>query len=180
MVIKYGCTEIEKFTELKKSELLLFPSLFEGFGLPPLEASYCRTKTVAFDLPVLREFHGDSLFFAEHNDYNSFKDKICEALDCTTSKTDLSYSENLATFDSFCLRLQSLIDKIIKEKQYKSISLLYLKFFNNIVYCLDVFDHSFTKLISYTDKFLYGLNYSRVLIGKFSQQLRTLMRLLLR
>ena len=34
---------------------LVFPSLYEGFGLPPLEAASLGTPTVCNDLPVLRE-----------------------------------------------------------------------------------------------------------------------------
>ncbi len=34
---------------------LVFPTLYEGFGLPPLEAARMGTPTVAHDLPVLRE-----------------------------------------------------------------------------------------------------------------------------
>jgi glycosyltransferase involved in cell wall biosynthesis len=34
---------------------LLFPSHYEGFGLPPLEAMACGTVAVVSDLPVLRE-----------------------------------------------------------------------------------------------------------------------------
>lgn len=36
----------------------LFPSLAEGFGLPPLEAMACGTPVVASDLPVFREVLG--------------------------------------------------------------------------------------------------------------------------
>ena len=34
---------------------LVFPTLYEGFGLPPLEAARMGTPTVAHDIPVLRE-----------------------------------------------------------------------------------------------------------------------------
>jgi glycosyltransferase involved in cell wall biosynthesis len=37
---------------------LAFPSRYEGFGLPPLEALACGTPVVASDLPVLREVTG--------------------------------------------------------------------------------------------------------------------------
>ncbi len=34
---------------------LVFPSLFEGFGLPPLEAMACGTPVIATDAPAMRE-----------------------------------------------------------------------------------------------------------------------------
>ncbi len=38
---------------------LVFPSLYEGFGLPPLEAIACGTPVILSDIPVLREIYGD-------------------------------------------------------------------------------------------------------------------------
>ena len=39
---------------------LAFPSVYEGFGLPPLEALACGTPVVASDLPVTREVLGEA------------------------------------------------------------------------------------------------------------------------
>lgn len=47
---------------------LLFPSLDEGFGLPPLEALACGTPVVAADIPVLREVLGDQALFVPGRD----------------------------------------------------------------------------------------------------------------
>jgi glycosyltransferase involved in cell wall biosynthesis len=40
---------------LTGAAVLLFPSRYEGFGLPPLEAAACGTPSLVADLPVLRE-----------------------------------------------------------------------------------------------------------------------------
>jgi glycosyltransferase involved in cell wall biosynthesis len=40
--------------------VLAYPSVYEGFGLPPLEAMACGTSVVAYDIPPLREVLGDA------------------------------------------------------------------------------------------------------------------------
>lgn len=45
--------------------LLAFPSRYEGFGLPPLEALACGVPVVASDIPVTREVLGDQALFAD-------------------------------------------------------------------------------------------------------------------
>lgn len=47
------------------AELLVFPSLSEGFGLPLLESISCGTPVVASDLPALREIGGADLIVAD-------------------------------------------------------------------------------------------------------------------
>jgi glycosyltransferase involved in cell wall biosynthesis len=38
----------------------VFPSVYEGFGLPPLEAMACGTPVIAADIPSLREVVADA------------------------------------------------------------------------------------------------------------------------
>jgi glycosyltransferase involved in cell wall biosynthesis len=46
------------------ARLLLFPSRFEGFGLPPLEAMACGTPVVVTDTSSLPEVCGDAALYA--------------------------------------------------------------------------------------------------------------------
>jgi glycosyltransferase involved in cell wall biosynthesis len=47
---------------------LVFPSVYEGFGLPPLEAFAAGTPVVASDLPVVREVTGELALLAPPGD----------------------------------------------------------------------------------------------------------------
>lgn len=49
------------------ADALLCPSLYEGFGIPVLEARACGTLVVASDLPELREAGGDDTVYIEPN-----------------------------------------------------------------------------------------------------------------
>jgi glycosyltransferase involved in cell wall biosynthesis len=46
----------------------IFPSIYEGFGLPPIEAMNCGCPVLASDIQVLREVCGEAaLYFNPHN-----------------------------------------------------------------------------------------------------------------
>lgn len=49
----------EKFAQYCRAAALVFPSRFEGYGYPPIEAAACGTAVVAYDLAVLRETGDD-------------------------------------------------------------------------------------------------------------------------
>jgi glycosyltransferase involved in cell wall biosynthesis len=51
------------------ADLLVFPSFYEGFGLPVLEARACGTRVVATDIPEIREAGGgDAIYIAPNPD----------------------------------------------------------------------------------------------------------------
>jgi glycosyltransferase involved in cell wall biosynthesis len=55
-VVRTGhVTDDELLALLTGAAALLYPSKYEGFGLPPLEAWACGTPALVSDLPVLRE-----------------------------------------------------------------------------------------------------------------------------
>jgi len=52
---------------LAEADLFLFPSLYEGFGFPPLEAMACGTATISSNTGSLPEIIQDGGILAEPN-----------------------------------------------------------------------------------------------------------------
>lgn len=50
----------EVFDALRHASVLVSPSLYEGMGLPPLEAMYLGTPAIVSDIPVYREVYASS------------------------------------------------------------------------------------------------------------------------
>ena len=60
------------------AEMFLFPSKYEGFGFPLLEALYCHCRVIANDIPTTREIAGKHAIIVQH-DVDSFADAILAA-----------------------------------------------------------------------------------------------------
>jgi glycosyltransferase involved in cell wall biosynthesis len=58
----------------------LYPTLYEGFGLPPLEALACGTPAIVSDLPVTREAAGDAAVFVPRGDVGAWMSAMEQAL----------------------------------------------------------------------------------------------------
>lgn len=76
-------TDEKMKTYLSKCKALLFPSFYEGFGIPPLEALALNKPSIVADIPVLREVFGDTVYYIDPNDYNISLDEVMlGTLDC--------------------------------------------------------------------------------------------------
>ncbi len=61
-------SEERKWDLLRRAYFLVFPSSFEGFGIPPAEALAAEKPAVCSDIPVLREVYGDAVeYFPLHD-----------------------------------------------------------------------------------------------------------------
>ncbi len=60
----------------------VFPSLYEGFGLPPLEAMACGCPVLVSDIPVEREVCGDAAQYFNPLDPNDILHTIKQFLNC--------------------------------------------------------------------------------------------------
>ncbi len=68
-----------KFSLLLAADVLLFPSRFEGYGYPPLEAAYCGADVVAYRLPVLAETVGTVASLVPVGDLEAFAAAVVTA-----------------------------------------------------------------------------------------------------
>ncbi len=62
------------------ADLLAFPSLYEGFGLPALEAMACGTPVVASTAPALPEVCGEAALLVDPTDVPSLADAVEQVL----------------------------------------------------------------------------------------------------
>ena len=54
----------------------VFPSFYEGFGIPPLEAMLCGCPVIVSDIPALRETCGDAALYCDPHDPRSLAAQI--------------------------------------------------------------------------------------------------------
>jgi hypothetical protein len=71
---------------LASARALLFFSTYEGFGMPPVEATIAGTCPVFSDLPVTREVMGSAGFSFSNDSYESFALSLNEALKVPPAK----------------------------------------------------------------------------------------------
>ena len=60
----------------KQASLFVYPSLYEGFGLPPLEAMACGVPVIASNIPAVAEVVGDAALLFDPLDEVELKNNI--------------------------------------------------------------------------------------------------------
>ncbi|HKC23701.1 MAG TPA: glycosyltransferase family 1 protein [Thermoanaerobaculia bacterium] len=75
---------------LQGARLLVFPSLFEGFGIPVLEAFRLGTPVVCSGIPALRELAGDTALFFDALDSGSIASALASLWDDASLRAELA------------------------------------------------------------------------------------------
>ncbi len=78
--LKGYVSEEEKRALLQKAALLIWPSFYEGFGLPVLEAMASGTPVVTSNGSAMREVAGDAAFLVDPHDPDQIADGVIEIL----------------------------------------------------------------------------------------------------
>jgi glycosyltransferase involved in cell wall biosynthesis len=101
-IINYtGIDDANYFQLLKNASGLIYPSLYEGFGLPMLESLSLGIPVIASDLEVFRESFGDLPNYFELNNVVSFenavasiKDKIIQPIEQKKLKENYNFDKS--------------------------------------------------------------------------------------
>jgi len=104
----------------KFADLFVFPSLFEGFGLPPLEAVSLGCPVILSDIPILREIFGEAGFYFNPYCEEDLARAILTVLSDEKLRSELleKQKERLKMFDKNKIIEQyiSLFERMIREK----------------------------------------------------------------
>jgi len=83
IVFKKNITEAEKCKLMRNASLFLFVSLYEGFGLPPVEAMACGCPVIASNNSSLPEICGDAAYYVNPENHTEIADGILNVLNNT-------------------------------------------------------------------------------------------------
>lgn len=94
-------SDLDKASLLTNAHMLLFPSLDEGFGLPPAEAQVVGVPVIASDIAILRETAGDGALFVDPTNTNAWSSAILRVASDHTLREQLVVrgKQNAARYD---------------------------------------------------------------------------------
>jgi len=83
-------TDAELRALYERAECLVFPSLYEGFGIPPQEAMLCGCPVIVSDTPALRETCGGAALYCDPHDADGLARQIATLADDPAQRRTLS------------------------------------------------------------------------------------------
>lgn len=98
---------------IKNASLLIQPSLAEGFGLPPIEASYLKTPVLVSKLPIFDEILGSRYSSFDPYSIDSIKKALYFAQKNKIKPIDIDI--NIFSFDKMAILTKNIYEKVLKD-----------------------------------------------------------------
>lgn len=97
-IILTGYVSRQELIELlNQAEGFIYPSFYEGFGIPPLEALACGTKVAVSDIPVMHEVMGDNAIFFDPYNVGDIERALSELVEA--DKNSIEKEQNIDRFN---------------------------------------------------------------------------------
>lgn len=86
---KINLSDSEVYDEYYKADLVMFCSLFEGFGMPIVEANKAGTPVLCSDIPVMHEVGNVAAYFVNPFDISSIRQGVLDIMENYDLRQDL-------------------------------------------------------------------------------------------
>ena len=122
-VLFLGIVEDEDLPMLYNcADIFVYPSLYEGFGLPPLEAMACGIPVITSNTSSLPEVVGNAGIMVDPDDVNSLCESMCNVLKdkelwCHMSKKGLKRAK-LFSWEETARKVLELYDEVLSKNNY--------------------------------------------------------------
>ena len=112
--------ENDKSALYQQASVFIFPSLYEGFGMPILEAAASKTPIITADIPVLREAAGEGALYVNPKNSETLTHAMAKLLTDSTLQKELvkKASKHLTTF-SWEKNAQAIINKVTELDEHR-------------------------------------------------------------
>jgi len=111
----------ELVSEYQKCSAFIYPSKWEGFGIPPLEALACGAPVIVSDIPVHREVCSDAAIYVSLGDPTSWKQAFAALGDpALTAQLQLSAQDRIREFSQaqFERKLITAFESVASEHKF--------------------------------------------------------------
>jgi glycosyltransferase involved in cell wall biosynthesis len=90
-IIYFSNIDNKKLREIYNlCDLFIFPSIYEGFGFPGLEAAACGTPVICSDIPIFKELYRDFPLYFPVQDFKILSNLILNSIDNENLKKEMS------------------------------------------------------------------------------------------
>jgi len=114
-----GLSDIEVYSAYKACSIFIFPSLYEGFGIPILEAMNAKAPTLLSNLEVFKEITENKLTYFDPLSTESMKESIYSHLsNDSLREKNIEYGEkriNSFTFNNIATQVEHLYRALHKK-----------------------------------------------------------------
>jgi glycosyltransferase involved in cell wall biosynthesis len=106
----------------KNANLFVYPSLYEGFGIPILEAMYFNLQICASNIPSFNEIFGDRLIYFNPKSVSEIKKSLEKGLQKPVEKDQYNSLLQKYNWDHSVDVLQKIIFEILNQNNEKSLN----------------------------------------------------------